>query len=267
MKKSIAFPLTMIILLLMAVQSFIGLFFPCVYNDSAVVIASYQGNDLITLFVAVPILALTLIFARRGSRRAAYIWVSMLCYAFYNYLFYMFGAVLNDLFLVYIAAFTLSVIALIVAIRDFGFNDVSNDFTPSGLFKFISAFLMIFGLIIGGMWLAQWINFLVTGEPPVIPGMTEGYKLVATVDFSTQVPALIIASVLLWKNKPSGFILGSILTIANTVYLLVLLAFCPFASRAGVQEAWGGFPLFGSLFVASLVSSVILLNKLKPHRL
>ena len=41
-----------------------GFFFPELYRDSAI-----YGNDLVTLVVAVPLLAIALFFTRRGSLR------------------------------------------------------------------------------------------------------------------------------------------------------------------------------------------------------
>ena len=74
--------------------------------------------DLVTLLVAVPALILSGRKARSGSVRAHLVWLGVVAYAGYNYAFYLFGAALNALFLVYAAI-------LAIALLGFGFGAVA----------------------------------------------------------------------------------------------------------------------------------------------
>jgi hypothetical protein len=86
----------------MATQALLGVLLPDQYRDVAWVRASWFGNDLVTLMVAVPMLLVTLAAARRGSVRGSLVWIGVLAYAVYNDAFYLHGAALNVFFPLYL---------------------------------------------------------------------------------------------------------------------------------------------------------------------
>ena len=79
-----AYTLTIITLVLAAVSAAGGLFIENLYRDNPFVAAVWQGNDLVTLVVAVPLLIVGLILSLRGSVRGHFIWLGMLWYMVYN---------------------------------------------------------------------------------------------------------------------------------------------------------------------------------------
>ena len=101
--------LSALIAILATVASAGGLFLDGLYLDNPLVTAALRGNDLITLVIAVPLLALAMLWARRGSQCAQLVWMGALGYMLYNYIFYLYGAAMNRFFLVYVALVTLSI--------------------------------------------------------------------------------------------------------------------------------------------------------------
>ena len=63
-----------------------------------------------------PLLVVALLIARRGSVQALLSWLGLVGYAVYNYAYYLLGAALNAFFLLYVVAFVLSAVTLIVAL-------------------------------------------------------------------------------------------------------------------------------------------------------
>jgi hypothetical protein len=250
----------------MTFQSCIGFFFPSFYRDGILVLPSWQGNDFITLFIASPMLLLSIILYSKGSIRAKYVLFALIFYVFYNYSYYVFGTLINQFFLIYILLFLLSGLNLIRIISYFDKKIILKEFGQSPLYKIISVFLMMFSLLIVFMWLSLWLKFMITGSIPKLFGMEEGYRLVAAMDLSIQVPCLAISSVLLWKNNPVGYLLGTMTLIANSLYMLVLMAYSPFASRSGISNAWNIFPLWLILFIGCFLSSIILLENIKTRK-
>jgi hypothetical protein len=76
----------------MLAQSALGLLFESRYRDAEWIKATWFGNDWVTLVVGMPLLAVALALARRGSIRALLLWVGVLGYAAYNYAYYLLGA-------------------------------------------------------------------------------------------------------------------------------------------------------------------------------
>ena len=95
-----AYRLSAIIIVLALVASLGGLFIKDIYRDNTFVTAAWNGNDFVTLVIALPLLVVSLILSMRGSQRAQLVWLGMLDYMLYNYAFYLFGAAFNSFFLI-----------------------------------------------------------------------------------------------------------------------------------------------------------------------
>jgi len=91
--------LAAVVVVLMAVTSFAGVFVHGLYSDGTWARSAMRGNDLATLAVATPLLAVALATSVRGSLRGRLVTMGMLAYGAYNYAFYALGAEWNDLFL------------------------------------------------------------------------------------------------------------------------------------------------------------------------
>ena len=79
--------LSWLVVALMAAVSAVGVVAPQVYRENALISATFRGQDLVTLLVAVPLLLAGLLTERRGSRRGRVVWLGMLFYAAYAYAF------------------------------------------------------------------------------------------------------------------------------------------------------------------------------------
>jgi hypothetical protein len=84
------------------------LFGPGLLRGPDVMNGSARGTALVALFVAVPVLALSMVFAERGSARAAVAWLGAVAYLLYNAVLFLLATPFNRLFLLYCAMFALS---------------------------------------------------------------------------------------------------------------------------------------------------------------
>jgi hypothetical protein len=263
-RKEPLFKITLSLNVLMIIQALGGFVIPYLYRDSKEVIASWRGNDLVTLFVAVPVILWAVLCSQKKSVFAKYVWFAMLFYIFYNNCFYLFGASLNYFFFIYIAIFVLSITAILIAASHYYNLNIIRDFQQSKSLRIVVVCsLFLFGVLMAGLWIGEWIQFALFGTKPTIPGMDEGYSLVATMDLTTQIPIMFTGAVLLWRNKPLGYLLSFISTASNTVYLLVLLAFPPFAERAGLTKAWDGFPMFSFILILCVISTIMFYRNIR----
>ena len=117
--------LSILIITLAVIASLGGLLLRGLYRDNLFVSSDWKGNDLVTLVVAVPILVAASTLALRGPGRSQLIWVGMLDYVLYNYAFYLFAAAFYWFFLLYVALFGLSILALIFALTNLDVTAIS----------------------------------------------------------------------------------------------------------------------------------------------
>ena len=90
--------LTILLALSLAIVSIAGAFFPQTYSrDSASLAAQGVGQDLVDLFIAVPMLLLSFYYAAKGKRIFKLIYGGILFYILYSFIIYCFGINFNQL--------------------------------------------------------------------------------------------------------------------------------------------------------------------------
>jgi hypothetical protein len=210
------------------------------YRDPAATVAMFRGYDAVALAVATPVLVGALAAARRGSARAQLIWGGTLFYVCYTYAYYVFGAAFGPLFLAHVALLVLAGAAL-------GLLAVGSDLRRLGEVplsripaRTVSAVLALLGTALGGMWSYFSLRLAVTGapvpdgllvQPP--PILHLGYAM----DLSVLVPGYTVAAALLWRGRPSGLAVGSVLLIGSAFVQLTYVTALRFQSAAGVPGA------------------------------
>lgn len=222
-----AYVLSVIVAVLSAAVSVIGLRFPGVYRSNWGNGTS-MGNDLVTLVVAVPILALAIIYSLRGSVRARLLWLGALYYMVYNYAFYVFGISVTRLYLPWIAAFVLSGFAFLLGMGNLDVEAISRAFSPRTLRRPIAAYLFYVAVMVSFLWISQWVKFLFTGHVPDVNGSEFAYQVIAAVDLSFMVPLQILAAYLLWRRRPWGYVLGAVALVQGAIYTAVMAMVCVF---------------------------------------
>jgi hypothetical protein len=178
----------------------------------------------------------------------------------YNYAFYVFGAAINRAFLIYVALFSLSIYALIFGFATLDVTAISSRFRAATPVKWIGGYILLFALLLGGLWITRWLGFAVSGQIPadiVQTGHPTG--MVYALDLSLLVPNLVLAGTWLWQRRPWGYVLASVMMVKGATYALALIAMSPFAAAAGVPGAWDLAALWAVLGAGCTVAAGVLL--------
>jgi hypothetical protein len=228
-----AYVLSFAVVALMVAASLIGLFTSGLYQEGAWGREALRGGDLVTLVVAAPLLLLCLLLAMRGSVRAQAAWVGMLLYGIYDYAYYVFGATFNDLFLAHIALLSASVFTFACAIAGLDLPAIRDGLRTAVGVRAIAGFLVVVGVLQGGLWLFILIRNILTGEVMAdVP--VAGQHLVFALDLGFLTPSLILAGVLLWRDRPFGYLFGTAMAVMGAVYQVNMMMAAAFQARADV---------------------------------
>jgi hypothetical protein len=258
-----AYRLSVALIFLMAGQSLTGLIFQTQYRDTDWIRAAWFANDWVTIAVAVPLLVAGLIRAASGSTRGTLLWLGAVSYAVYNYAYYMLGAALNAFFLVYVAAFVIAVITLILALTRLAIAELAHCFGSSTPARLAGGYLATTGMGLGTVWTVMWTAHVITGWSTPVP--TEAFRLVAALDLSLMVPPLVAGGILLWRRRPWGYVIAALAGIQAALYLLVLSAGSLVAVRRGLVPSPGEVPTWATLAVATTIVTVLLLREIRRH--
>jgi hypothetical protein len=220
-----SYQLSALIGLLLAVAAGVGLFVPGIYKaNTAFAAAAFRGTDLVSLVVALPVLAGSLWLARRGSRRALLVWLGVLAYVAYTYS-YSFAIAWNRLFLVYVALLSLSVFTLVRALTALDATKLADQFTDHTPVRMVSTFLWVIGAMLGVMELAQVVPALLAGDvPEVVVKSGHPTGVIYILDLGLVVPVMLLAGGWLRARRPWGYVAAAILLVKGITVGLGLLS-------------------------------------------
>ncbi len=182
------------------------------------------AQDVVTLFVAVPMLVIALIGFRRGSQRSKLLLTGVSGYFFVTYLFYTAMAMYNYLFLVYVCLLGLSFWSLLILLTSFDPGALRALFSTSAPVKFSAGFLVFNAISIALLWLSVIVPPLLNGS--VFPVGIDHYTtmIVQGFDLGLLLPLAIVSGVLLWRKTPLGYLAGTVYLVFLSLLMLALTA-------------------------------------------
>ncbi len=104
-----AYLISLLIALLTAVASLAAILLPDLIYPTAELQRAFLANDIVNLFIGLPILFISMWLARRKKLIGLLFWPGALFYGLYNYLTYLFGVPFNFLYPLYLVIVTFSI--------------------------------------------------------------------------------------------------------------------------------------------------------------
>lgn len=243
-----AYRLSVAVAALAAAAAAAGLAVDGLYRDNAFVAAGWRGNDWVTLVVAVPALAGLARLARRGDPRGQLVWLGALDAVLYNFAFYLFGSALNRLFVVYAAIVALALAALLAALVRVDPAALGTRVRWGWATRAAAGFALVVAAGLGVAELAQVLGYAVGGALPVVVERTgHPTHVVAALDLTLVVPYLILGGALLWRRRPWGVVVASVLLVKGAIYMLALVGTTLSIMAAGFPEAAAELPLWAAI--------------------
>ena len=262
-KLKFAYLLSIAIAILATLASAGGLFLNGLYRDNTFVRTTWLGNDAVTLLIAIPILIATLFYAARGSLKAQLIWMGVLEYMLYNYAFYLFGAVFNWFFLIYVALLGLSIFALIFGLVNLDVNRIRQQFRARTPVKWIGGYFLFVAVGLGAVYLMQSIGFIFTGQlPAIVTRSGHPTSIVFASDLTLLVPWLVLGALWLMKRQAWGYVIAGMLSVKGPLYTLVLSVNTLLVMNIGLEGA-AELPLWVTLTALGLIASGLLYGNMR----
>ena len=256
--------LSEVVLLLMVVQAVLGLAVSGLYPEQTWAVAAFRGNDLVTLLVAAPVLAVAMLASRRrDSSASVLVWLGMLHYGVYNYAYYSFGAAFSGVFLLHVAALVASIGGLLMLGTSIDAGRAARGVAGGTRGRGVAVFTTFVGVALVAAWGGLSLRFAVTGTLPANVMPPSAVHLVYAIDLSLLAPVFVVAGVLLWRREPWGAVLAVAINASGAVYLAVLWAVGGFQANAGIPGTTWLSPVAIGSVLACLAATLALL--VHPH--
>jgi hypothetical protein len=264
--KSLAV-LSLMLAAALAVVSFFGAFVPSTYErDAPSMAVQGMGQDLVDLFLVVPLLVISLVFVLRKSRVAHLIYGGTVLYILYSFVIYSFGVNFNKLFLFYCLILGLSFYSLILILCKLNSQDVEHWFGVRIPSRLVGTYLIVVAAMFYALWLKDVLPAVVTGS---IPKSVSDYDLlvnpVHVLDIGLVLPGLILTAVLLMKKHRLGYILAPIFLVFIIVLAAALTGMVILLKAKGLSDDSSVAGIFIALALISGVFLFVFFKHLKAR--
>ena len=264
MKRANELWLSVLIVVLGVPVHLTGLLVPTMYRDPAVLLPQNLGTDLVTLLVGLPLLAASTVAMRAGSPRARILWLGALGLLVYVYGMYALAVRWNELFLVYVALFGLSLFALIFGLVSTAAVQIRAGFVTGTPVRSVAAYLMVIAVLVAAMWLAEEVGALLRGTvPPTVLQFEAPTNIVHVFDLGLVLPAMVLAALMLLRDRAWGYVLAGMMLVKATSIGLWVVAMIWFSARRGFATPTPYTGFFVLLTLAGGVLSWRFLRALK----
>ncbi len=232
--------------------------------DSISYVAQAVAQDVVTLFLGIPLLITGMIWANKGSLRGQLLLTGTLGYFLYTYTSYSFLSAYNLLFLLYVALFSLCLFAFILAMKDLNPETIANNVSSKFPRKGIAIFLMLLAGFLLLAWTGRIVPGLIDGTPPI--GL-ESYTtlVIQALDLGIIVPTSGLAAILLWQARPWGYALSVVVLIKGLTMGAALIAMIINQILAGVSVSIVENVMFSGIALAALIFTLIALRNTAEH--
>ncbi len=220
------------------------------------------AQDYVTLLMGIPLLILSLFWARSGSIKGRYLLAGTLAYFLVTYLFYLMMALYNSLFLVYTGLLGTSFFALALTLLSFDLDAIPDLFSSKTPTKWTGGFLIFNSLAIGLLWLSIILPPLIKGT--IIPPETEHYTtlVVQGLDLGLLLPLGFVSGLLFIKKRAFGYLLAPVYFVFLLLIMTALLAKIIAMASLGYNVIPAVFiiPIFG---IISLLCTIAIFKNMK----
>jgi len=220
-----------------------------------------RGQDVVTLFLWIPLLIISLYIALKNSLRGKLLLTGTIGYFLYTYTMYTFIQ-FNEMYLVYIALMASSLYAFILSFMSLEIPQLRSAFTEKIPVKTLAAFQILSAFGLAFRWFADLVPSLLTGTAP---SELQHYSSIPvySMDLGLIVPAFAVSAVLLLKRATYGYVLTTVLLVKSVTMWTALIAMTIAAAIQGSEMGVGEIIMAPIFNIVSIVLLAVVLRNVK----
>ena len=254
--------LSIALVLLITAASLAGLYLPGMYaGETLNWQAQSLGQDLVDLFLIVPLLLLTSFWASKKSRVAPILWGGVNLYLVYTFAIYCFDIHFNCFFVVYCAILGLSLYSCLyffLAIRERAFDVLLY---KRAVVRITGIYLLLISCLFYFLWLSSIVPAILNKTPLkelIDTGLVT--NPIHVLDLSVILPGLFITAILLFLKKPLGLIMAPVLLLFCALMDITIGSLVIVMKAKGME---GGYSLTFLMAILTVFSIILLFRYLK----
>jgi hypothetical protein len=227
--------------------------------DSVSAALQSKTQDVVTLVLGLPMLAISLWFYRRGGLRGKLLLAGTLANFFYVYILMAVISAFNPLFLVYVFLFSASFYGMILVLVSVDVPSLPLRFSPRLPRRTISVVMILVGAFLLLSWLGRIIPPTLQNTAPV--GLDIYSTLpVQALDLGLLAPLAIWGGVAFWRNRPAGYLVAGLVLVKAFSFGTAVAAMGVTMLASGIDESVALVAIFSIFALVNIVMTVIMLR-------
>lgn len=266
--NSIILALSLPLIVLVTVVSYVGLFTPDFYTRETL---NWQaqaiGQDMVDLFIAMPFLLVTTLLAYRKNMNALLMWGGVLLYFIYTFTIYAFDTHFNSLFILYCLTLGLSFYSFLYFALVQRKQQWQINFKNRQPVKVTAIYLIVISILFYFLWLSDIVPAILNKQTP--KGVLESglpTNPVHVIDLAFFLPALFITGVLMLKQKTTGYILAPVFLVFFILMditigaLIVVMKLKEIQNEMAVAYSMFGLAMFSIVLLFWYLANIKIFN-------
>ena len=263
-KLNILTLLTVLLSVALAIVSYFGAFVEGTYDrDVASMAAQGMGQDMVDLFLVVPLLIVSLILVRRDIKAGWFLLTGSVFYTLYSFFIYAFGVYFNQLFLLYCIIIGLALYTFIFILYEMNRMDIQRWFSDNVPTRLIGYYFIVIAVVFYALWLKDVVPAILNDT---VPENVSKYELlvnpVHVLDIAIVLPGLIITAVMLMKNLRLGYILTPTLLVFIILLAIALIGMTLMLQVKEISDETSVAGIFAVMAVISIGFLLMFLAKM-----
>lgn len=235
------------------------------YYDSISSAAQMQANDLVTLLLGLPLLALSTYWSVRGSLKGQLLLTGTLGFFLYTYMSMAMLASYNGLFLLYVALMGLSLYAFILALLSFDLERLPAQFSKQLPVKPIAYLLFFVAGFLALAWIGRIVSEIQGEQIPLLENTTT--RVIQAMDLALIMPAAMLAGLFLLRKQALGYLLASVLVMKFITMGLAVSAMGINMALVGVPDSLGILIPFLLITLLNLFAAFAILKHVESPKM
>ena len=210
--RSVPFVISIMAATMSAIAAGLTLFVPDVLRGPAVMNGSARGTAVVALFVAVPLLLVSMVAVARGATRPVILAVGATAYLVYNAVLFLFLTPINELFLCYVAMFALCFWTAVTVLKRIDVPAFARHYSVAFPHRVLAVTLGAIAVLNALAWLARIVPALLTSNPgSLVEGTGVATNAVYVQDLSFWIPLMLTSAWWTWRGRAWGLVLTGVL--------------------------------------------------------
>jgi hypothetical protein len=208
LRSPVAYRLSILLGVAALAASSAALLIPGILSGPVVAQGNLRGTALIVMVLGLPLLAISMWLAARGSVRALVVWVGTVVYVGYQGLLFVFGTPFNALFLVFVAMLSLSIWSLVSLSTSVDLAVFARRFDDGLPARRIALYLAIMAVLNTLVWLRAILPAITSPDPDSFlegSGLTTNPVFVQ--DLAVWLPLMFVGAWWMWNRRPKGYLI------------------------------------------------------------